>query len=120
MQITRGATQGHDCTWNLDHLFAPAFSANFAASMTSIETNPRVPGVPQRLAARVRPVGNPVMYQEWRDLLLLHWEYSVAAIQATLPDGLFVDTFGGRAYLGIVPFFMRNIRPRCLPACPDL
>jgi uncharacterized protein YqjF (DUF2071 family) len=60
------------------------------------------------------------MYQQWRDLLFLHWEYSVAAIQATLPDGLFVDTFGGKAYLGIVPFFMRNIRPRLLPAVPGI
>ena len=88
--------------------------------MTSSEINPRVPDVLQRLAARARPLGNTVMYQEWRDLLFLHWEYSVAAIQATLPDGLFVDTFGGKAYLGIVPFFMRNIRPRFLPAVPSI
>ena len=60
------------------------------------------------------------MFQSWRDLLFLHWEYSVAAIQATLPDGLFVDTFAGKAYLGIVPFFMRNIRPRFLPAVPGI
>jgi len=60
------------------------------------------------------------MYQEWRDLLFLHWEYPAAAIQETLPDGLFVDTFGGKAYLGVVPFFMRNIRPRFLPAVPGL
>ena len=73
-----------------------------------------------RLAARARSIGKPVMYQEWRDLLFLHWEYPVAAIQATLADGLFVDTFGGKAYLGIVPFFMRNIRPRLLPAVPGI
>ena len=81
------------------------------------------PGFPtesQRLGARVRPKGSPVMFQSWRDLLFLHWEYSVAAIQATLPDGLFVDTFAGKAYLGIVPFFMRNIRPRFLPAVPGI
>ena len=60
------------------------------------------------------------MYQQWRDLLFLHWAYPVAAIQATLPDGLFVDTFGGRAYLGIVPFFMQKIRPRFLPAVPGI
>jgi uncharacterized protein YqjF (DUF2071 family) len=60
------------------------------------------------------------MYQQWRELLFLHWEYSAAAIQATLPEGLFVDTFGGKAYLGIVPFLMRNIRPRFLPAVPGL
>lgn len=60
------------------------------------------------------------MYQKWRDLLFLHWEYPAAAIQETLPDGLFVDTCGGKAYLGIVPFFMENIRPRFLPAVPGL
>ena len=88
--------------------------------MTSSEINPRVPDIPQRLAARVRPIESPVMYQAWRDLLFLHWQFSVAAIQATLPEGLFVDTFGGKAYLGIVPFFMRNIRPRFLPAVPGI
>ena len=31
-----------------------------------------------------------------------------------------MDTFGGRAYLGIVPFFMRNIRPRFLPTVPGI
>lgn len=60
------------------------------------------------------------MYQQWRDLLFLHWEYPADVIQATLPEGLFVDTFGGKAYLGIVPFFMRNIRPRFLPALPRI
>lgn len=60
------------------------------------------------------------MYQQWRDLLFLHWEYSAAAIQASLPDGLFVDTFDGKGYLGIVPFFMRSIRPRFLPAVPGV
>jgi uncharacterized protein YqjF (DUF2071 family) len=79
---------------------------------------PPTPEPAQRLAARARPEGQPVMYQQWRDLLFLHWTYPVASIQKTLPEGLFVDTFGDQAYLGIVPFFMRNIRPRCLPAVP--
>jgi uncharacterized protein YqjF (DUF2071 family) len=60
------------------------------------------------------------MYQRWCDLLFLHWEYSAAAIQATLPEGLFVDTFAGKAYLAVVPFFMQNIRPRFLPAVPGI
>ncbi len=81
---------------------------------------PGFPAASQRLAARRRPVGQHVMYQQWRDLLFLHWEYPAAAIQARLPEGLFVDTFGGKAYLGIVPFFMRNIRPRFLPAVPGI
>ena len=60
------------------------------------------------------------MYQRWDRLLFLHWEYSPDAIQETLPPGLSVDTFEGRAFLGVVPFFMRNIRPRVLPAVPYL
>ncbi len=88
--------------------------------MTAAEATPHLPNEQQRLATRVRPTGNAVMYQQWRDLLFLHWEYSAPAIQATLPEGLFVDTFGGQAYLGVVPFFMRNIRPRFLPAVPGI
>jgi uncharacterized protein YqjF (DUF2071 family) len=78
------------------------------------------PAAKQRVAACERPLGQPVMYQRWSDLLFLHWDYPVDAIQATLPEGLFVDTFGGKAYLGVVPFFMQNIRPRFLPALPGL
>nr|WP_256199118.1 DUF2071 domain-containing protein [Verrucomicrobium spinosum] len=58
------------------------------------------------------------MYQTWSHLLFLHWEWDAAAIQRTLPSGLHVDTFGGSAWVGLVPFFMRNIRPRYLPAVP--
>jgi len=81
---------------------------------------PPLPDRLGRLAARMRPARTAVMYQQWRDLLFLHWEYPAPAIQATLPDGLFVDTLGGKAYLGVVPFFMRDIRPRFLPAVPGI
>jgi uncharacterized protein YqjF (DUF2071 family) len=79
-----------------------------------------VPDEALRLATRRRPAGGAVMYQQWQELLFLHWEYSAEEIQTTLPEGLFVDTFGGKAYLGVVPFLMRNIRPRFLPAVPGL
>ncbi len=88
--------------------------------MSSSKSTPNIPDVPQRLAARVRPVGSPVMYQQWRELLFLHWEFPIAELQRTLPEGLFVDTFADKAYLGVVPFFMRNIRPRFLPALPGI
>jgi len=88
--------------------------------MTAAEASPRIPDVSQRLAMRGRPAGNAVLHQQWRDLLFLHWEYPAAAIQATLPKGLFVDTHDGKAYLGVVPFFMQNIRPRFLPAVPGI
>lgn len=74
-----------------------------------------------RLAVRDRPKGRrPVMFQRWRHLLFLHWEFEPERVQATLPDGLYVDTFNGRAYIGIVPFFMRDVRPVFLPAVPRI
>jgi uncharacterized protein YqjF (DUF2071 family) len=69
---------------------------------------------------RNRPRGAAVMYQQWCDLLFLHWRYPADAIQATLPPGLFVDTHEGHAYLGVVPFVMRDVRPRFLPPVPGL
>jgi uncharacterized protein YqjF (DUF2071 family) len=88
--------------------------------MTTADTTPQPPTVSQRLAVRARPEGYAVMYQQWRALLFLHWQYPAAAIQSTLPKGLFVDTFCGKAYLGVVPFFMQNIRPRFLPVVPGI
>lgn len=67
-----------------------------------------------------RLTGSPLMFQRWSDLLFLHWRYPADEIQATLPDGLFVDCHRDCAYLGIVPFFMRGIRPRFLPPVPGL
>ena len=79
------------------------------------------PTLASRLKLRERPAGrSPVMFQTWQDLLFLHWEYDVDEIQQTLPPGLYVDTFEERAYLGIVPFFMKNVRPRFCPNVPGI
>ncbi|HEY5743096.1 MAG TPA: DUF2071 domain-containing protein, partial [Terrimicrobiaceae bacterium] len=56
----------------------------------------------------------------WDQLLFLHWAWDVHEIQKTLPKGLFVDTFDGKAWLGIVPFFMARVHPRGLPCVPWL
>lgn len=58
------------------------------------------------------------MFQTWSELLFLHWRWDPEDIQKRLPAGLTVDTFDGSAWLGIVPFFMKNIRPRFCPAVP--
>ena len=74
----------------------------------------------QREALRQRPAGSSVGHQRWSDLLFAHWEVAPADVQATLPSGLFCDTHEGRAYVGIVPFFMERIRPAFLPPLPWL
>ena len=74
-----------------------------------------------QLELRNSPPSRPhVMYQRWEELLFLHWEVDPQLIAKDLPSGLKVDTFDGRAYLGIVPFFMKGIRPRFLPAVPGI
>ncbi|MBT5020591.1 DUF2071 domain-containing protein [Planctomicrobium sp.] len=70
-----------------------------------------MPRFEQRRALQTRPDEKPVMFQSWRKLLFLHWKFDPIDIQELLPAGLTVDTFDGNAWVGIVPFYMRNIRP---------
>ena len=59
-----------------------------------------------------------VMRMRWVDLLFAHWPIEPDAIRPLVPDGLELDLFDGRAYLGIVPFRMEDVGPRGLPAPP--
>ena len=77
-----------------------------------------IPTLDDRLRPRSRPPGPPAMYQSWRELLFVHWRVEPKRIQRTLPPGLQVDMFDGAAYVGVVPFYMHNIRPRGFPAIP--
>jgi len=72
----------------------------------------------QRTDFRARPDGPLVGRQRWNQLLFAHWKIEPATVQATLPRGLYVDTHGGAAYLGIVPFAMERVRPAWLPPLP--
>jgi uncharacterized protein YqjF (DUF2071 family) len=61
----------------------------------------------------------PVGFQRWRALLFLHWAVPVDVLHALVPAPLAIDTFDGRAYAGIVPFAMSDVRPhRRLPPVP--
>jgi hypothetical protein len=72
----------------------------------------------QREMVRQRPDRFSLGHQRWSDLLFAHWQVAPAQVQATLPAGLHCDTHEGRAYVGIVPFFMERIRPAFLPPLP--
>ncbi|MFO0593257.1 MAG: DUF2071 domain-containing protein [Polyangiaceae bacterium] len=65
-----------------------------------------------RLSPIERPAGRPQGFQRWRTLLFLHWEVPVEALRPLLPPELTIDTFEGRAYVGVVPFTMRDVAPR--------
>lgn len=64
-----------------------------------------------RIAPTRRPDRRPNGFQQWRDLLFLHWHVDPEKLQASIPAGLEVDCYEGQAYIGVVPFAMRDVRP---------
>ena len=76
-------------------------------------------GLEARVAPTRRPAGPAQGLQQWRHLLFVHWEVPVSVLRPLIPPALEVDTYKGRAFVGLVPFTMRNVRPfRFLPAVP--
>lgn len=59
-----------------------------------------------------------VMTQRWNDLLFAHWPLPAADLTPLLPEGLTVDTFDGSAWVGVVPFWMDQVRFRGMPRIP--
>jgi uncharacterized protein len=58
------------------------------------------------------------MRQTWQDLLFAHWPLSAEALRDRIPAPLMLDTYEGRAWLGIIPFRMARVRLRGLPPVP--
>jgi uncharacterized protein YqjF (DUF2071 family) len=61
-------------------------------------------------------IERPTMRMRWEELTMLHWSYPPEQVQRLLPPHLTVDTFGGSAWVGLVPFMMRID----VPVLPDL
>lgn len=61
-----------------------------------------------------------MMLQNWRDLTFLHFSCEPSAIQPLIPPEFTVDTFDGRAWVGLVLFRMRDIRVPSMPSPPWL
>ena len=70
-----------------------------------------------RLAATRRPDLPVVMHQNWRMLTFLHWEVSVERLRPLVPAPLDLDLYDGRAYVGVIPFTVCDMR---LPFTPPL
>ncbi len=73
-----------------------------------------------RLSPARRPERRSVMRQSWRDLLFLHWAFDPVWIRPLVPSSLELDLYEGMAYVGLVPFTMKGVRPVGLPAATGL
>jgi hypothetical protein len=61
-----------------------------------------------------------IMTQTWNDLLFAHWPLDPAVVRPVVPSQLALDLFDGRAWIGIVPFYMTNVAPRFVASVPWL
>lgn len=73
---------------------------------------------------RIEPTREPrrrhVMWQKWRKLLFVHWPIPIEELRPLVPPQLELDLFDGTAYVGLVPFTMKGVRPVGLPPVPGL
>ena len=69
-----------------------------------------------RHAPSVRPAGANAGTQRWRELLFMHWAVPVDVMRAAVPEKLELDLYDGRAWVGMVPFLMRDIAPSWWPS----
>ena len=58
------------------------------------------------------------LHMRWEDLLFAHWPLDPDVLRPLIPPDLEIETFDGRAWLGIVPFVMRGVRIAPLPGIP--
>lgn len=56
------------------------------------------------------------IHMDWRHVLFDNWPVDPATVAPHLPAGLAVDTFGGDAWLSVVPFTNVDVRPTWVPA----
>ena len=56
----------------------------------------------------------------WQAVSFVHWGYEPSALAPLIPEGLELDLWEGRAWVGLVSFYMVDVRPRGLPPIPRL
>ncbi|HJL97079.1 MAG TPA: DUF2071 domain-containing protein [Candidatus Poseidoniaceae archaeon] len=66
------------------------------------------------------PIRKHALTQSWKNLSFLHWEVEPEKLTQHLPDGLELDLFNGKAYVGTIPFEMKHVRPRWFFSVPGI
>ena len=69
-----------------------------------------------RLSPTYQPNRKVGGHQKWRQLLFMHWPVPIEELRPLVPERLSLDLWEGKAYLGVVPFIMRDVAPWWLPS----
>lgn len=59
-------------------------------------------------------------YQEWNDVIFLHWKVDLDALEEHIPKELEIDQFDGNAWISLVIFNMDRIHLYALPSFPPV
>src|SRR5579883_3335517 len=73
-----------------------------------------------RIGPTRRPRRWPVMRQNWRQLLFLHWAVPAEHVRPLVPPQLDLDLFEDTAWVSLVAFTITGLRPVGLPPLPGL
>jgi uncharacterized protein YqjF (DUF2071 family) len=71
------------------------------------------PEPPQHVAA-------PMLFQDWADVVFVHWQCRAADLRPHVPDGLEIQTLEGSAWLSLISFRIPSMRPGGLPPVPGI
>ena len=84
------------------------------------ESNQTMREFPAHISHKPRPLpsGHWVLRQHWNDMLFANWPVPASQVAPLVPRGLQVDTYQGSAWLGVMPFWMDQIKLRGLPPIP--
>jgi len=66
------------------------------------------------------PKKNWKYYQEWKNVIFLHWQVDLNELKKFIPIELEIDLFKGKPWVSLVAFTMEKIRPRFLPSFPPI
>jgi uncharacterized protein len=71
-----------------------------------------------RFSPRQEPREPTVLRQNWRELLVVHWELDPEQLRRLIPPRLTLDLHEGRAYISLTPFRVTGVRPPLMPPLP--
>lgn len=66
------------------------------------------------------PDKNWQFYQEWNDVIFLHWNVDLEELKKFVPKELEIDLYDDKPWVSIVAFTMEKIRPHYLPSFPPI
>jgi uncharacterized protein len=67
-----------------------------------------------------RPAGRPLLNQDWREVVFLHWPAEPEQVARLLPPSVTPDIVDGTTYVGLIALRMCRVGPLGLPPVPYL